>query len=57
MNAVKAGFEASFCIPNIRKVFHLIDAGHMEHLENLQTDLQLVLGMVQWRGNTEKGEE
>ena len=33
---------------------NLIDAGHMENLENLHTDLQVLLGMLQYRSNTEK---
>lgn len=39
-------------IPNYK--INLIDVEHMKDLENLQTDLQIVLGMLQYRGNTEK---
>lgn len=39
-------------VPNYK--INLIDVEHMKNLEKLQTDLQIVLGMLQYRGNTEK---
>ena len=33
---------------------NLIDAGNMEHLENFQTDLQIIFGMLKCRGNKEE---
>ena len=39
-------------IPNYK--INLIDVGHMDNIENLQTDLQVMIGMLQYRSNTEK---